>query len=491
VNRFLQNRLLLQLLFTSIAAISVATLSVILIVEAVRSAESVVLKETDQILLTATSELRQQYLYRVASDSTWQSLPLPAKNVSLRAITQTVLRSYPGVEGGFYAQSDFLGYAFPTHDSADAKTDVPSAERNWIEGIARRSLATGSPAQQVFRGRSDIIVIAAIADKTHPLSVWAMKRLAGRNDPGGEKRRLLLIALISAALLSIVGTLTTGISLQRGVGQVNEGLSRLEKDFKFRLPSRSDELGRVIQSINRMAVVRGQLETELRREDRLRAVGRLASSLAHEIRNPLNSIRLTVQLLEQRLKTNSVRPQDLAIVKGEVDRLNTLVTDLLDLQRTRPPHPEWQPVLPVVEHCLQLLHKQAEGQGHILELQSTQPDLRAYFDSQQLTQALVNLLLNAIQATPAHGRIQVCVGAENGKVEVIVQDGGPGLSDEQLEHLFEPFYTTKPGGTGLGLAISRELMRSQEGDIVYRTHETGARFVIQLSKESPCRAQPF
>jgi signal transduction histidine kinase len=395
------------------------------------------------------------------------------------------------VEGGFYADSDFLGYAFPTHDSAAAKTDVPSAERNWIEHIAQRSLTSSSQAQQVFRGRSDIVVIEAVADKAHPISAWAMKRLAGRNDPGAQKREFLLIALISAALLSIVGTLATGINLQHGVTQINQGLSRLEKDFKFRLPSRPDELGRVSQSINRMAVVRGQLETELRREDRLRAVGRLASSLAHEIRNPLNSIRLTVQLLEQRLKTNSIRPQDLALVKGEVDRLNMLLTDLLDLQWTRQPCPEWQPILPVVEHCIQLLHKQAEAQGHSFELQARQPDLHACFDSQQLTQTLINLLLNAIQATPAHGRIQVCVCDENKKAEIIVQDSGPGLSEEQLEHLFEPFYTTKPGGTGLGLAISRELMRSQEGDVLYRTHETGARFAIQLSKEYPCRSQQF
>jgi hypothetical protein len=245
LNRLLQNRLLLQLLFTSIAAISMATLSALLIAEAVRSAESVVLKETNQALSTATSELRQQYFYRIAADSTWKSLPTPAKNVSLRAIAQTVLRSYPGVEGGFYAESDFLGYAFPTHDRASAKTDVPSAERNWIEQIAQHSLMGGGQVQQVFRGRSDIVVIEAVADKTHPISAWAMKRLAGRNDPGAQKRRLLLLALIFAALLSIVGTLATGISLQRGVTQINEGLSRLEKDFKFRLPARSDELGMV------------------------------------------------------------------------------------------------------------------------------------------------------------------------------------------------------------------------------------------------------
>ena len=489
MNRLLQNRLLLQLLFTSVAAVSVAALSAMLIAEAIRSAESVVLKETNQVLSTATSELQQQYLYRVIADSAWGSLPLSAKDLSLRAITQTALRAYPGVEGGFYAESDFLGYAFPTHDSALAKTDVPSAERNWIEQTVKRSLQNGGQAHQVFRGRSDIVVIEATADKARSISAWTMKRLAGRNDPNIQKRGLLLLALGLAALLSIVGTLATGISLQRGVAEVNKGLSRLEKDFEYRLPPRSDELGQISQSINRMAIARGQLETELRREDRLRAIGRLASSLAHEIRNPLNSIRLTVQLLEQKLKTNSIRPQDLAIVKGEVDRLNTLVTDLLDLQRTRQPRPEWQTVLPVVEHCISLLHKQAEAQGHSLTTGAHQPDLYAYFDSQQLTQALVNLLLNAIQATPAHGRIQVYVDDRNDQVEIIVQDGGAGLSDEQREHLFELFYTTKPGGTGLGLAISRELMRSQGGDLVYRANEAGARFVIQLPKEAWCQPQ--
>jgi len=491
LNRFLQNRLLLQLLFTSVAAASVAALSVLLIAEAVRSAESVVLKETNRVLLTAAGELRQQYLYRVAADSTWGSLPLSAKNVSLRAITQIALRAYPGVEGGFYVESNFLGYAFPTHDNATAKTDMPSAERNWIEQIVKQSLQNGGQAHQVFRGRSDIVVIEAATDRTRSISAWTMKRLAGRNDPGIQQRGLLLLALGLAALFSIVGTLATGVGLQRGVAEVNAGLSRLEKDFEYRLPPRSDELGRISQAINRMAIARGRLETELRREDRLRAVGRLASSLAHEIRNPLNSIRLTVQLLEQKLKTNSIRSQDLAIVKGEVDRLNTLVTDLLDLQRTRQPRPERQTVLPVVEHCMDLLRKQAEAQGHSLEIGTPQVGSYAVFDSQQLTQVLVNLLLNAIQATPAHGRIQVLVYDRKEGVEIVVQDDGPGLNDEQREHLFEPFYTTKPGGTGLGLAISRELIRSQGGDLVYRANGTGAGFVIQLPKEPSCQPQQF
>src|SRR5579875_2717465 len=132
MNRLLQNRLMLQMLFAVAAALSVAALSVLLITEAVRSAESVVLGEANKTIATAIKELKQQYQYRSGADSSWSSLPAGARNISLRGITQTVLRSYPGVEGGFYSASDFLGYAFPTHDTGAAKTDVPTAERGLI-----------------------------------------------------------------------------------------------------------------------------------------------------------------------------------------------------------------------------------------------------------------------------------------------------------------------------------------------------------------------
>jgi hypothetical protein len=95
--------------------------------------------------------------------------------VSLRGITQTVLRSYPGMEGGFYANSDFLGYAYPTHDTGTAKTDVPSAERSLIVSLAQQSLKTNQIVQQVVRGRTDLLVLGALADQNHATVTWAMK----------------------------------------------------------------------------------------------------------------------------------------------------------------------------------------------------------------------------------------------------------------------------------------------------------------------------
>jgi signal transduction histidine kinase len=481
MNRLLRNRLLLQLSFTLVAAASVAILSVVLITEAIRSAESVVLGEANRTLATAISELKQQYQYRASSDSAWRTLPLQARDVSLRGITQVVLRSYPGVEGGVYSDSEFLGYAYPTHDTGTAKIDVPSAERGIITSLAQQSLRTNHIIQQVVRGRTDLLVLGALADRDRHTVTWAMKRLVGR-EPGAGRREILLVVVVLAALISIAGTLATGLSLARGIAQIKSGLSSLEQDFDFRLAERSDELGGISRSINRMASVRRKLESEIRREDRLRAVGRLAAGLAHEIRNPLNSIRLTVQLLERRLDSNSIRREDLQTVRTEVDRLSTLLNDLLDLQRSRQPHPQMQPVLPILQHCISLVERQAEMQNTSVYLEGVNGEMRALFDAQQLTPTVVNLLLNALEAS-AGGMIHVRVREENGMLRVEVQDNGPGLDNEQREHLFEPFYTTKPNGTGLGLAVSRELMRSQGGNLIYTSDGPGACFVVELPRK--------
>jgi two-component system sensor histidine kinase HydH len=232
-----------------------------------------------------------------------------------------------------------------------------------------------------------------------------------------------------------------------------------------------------------MATVRRKLESELRREDRLRALGRLAAGLAHEIRNPLNSIRLTVQLLERRLESNSIRSEDLRTVRNEVDRLSTLLNDLLDLQRSRQPRPEVQSVIPVLQRCISLMERQAEMQNTQVRFAPPPQDVSALFDAQQLTQTVVNLLLNALEASPAGSAIYVRTSEENGTVRVEVQDEGPGLNTEQQERLFEPFYTTKPAGTGLGLAVSRELIRSQGGNLVFTSSPVGACFVVELPRK--------
>jgi signal transduction histidine kinase len=189
-------------------------------------------------------------------------------------------------------------------------------------------------------------------------------------------------------------------------------------------------------------------------------------------------------LLEQRRRTNTIRADDLQLVKDEVDRMNTLLTDLLDLQRVRQPRPAHQELEPVVQRCLDLIERQAAMQGSRVDLLAYERGLSALFDAQLLTQALVNLLLNALEASGEGGLVEIRIVREDGAVQLEVQDDGPGLTAEQQEHLFEAFYTTKTDGTGLGLAVSRELMRGQGADLFFRAGGSGATFVIRLAKDS-------
>lgn len=475
----LKRRLQLQLLFILLAAVLIAALSVILISDAVKSAEGVVLTDASKTLAAAVSDLDQQYRDRTSADSGWHELPVAAQDTSLRGVSQAVLRSYPGVEGGYHDGTHFLGYSYPTHDTGEKKTDVPTAELDDILATISQSRSSGI-AQRVLRGQHDVVVIDAKETGPDSFVSWTMKRLPGQSDPGVHRREILLAALVLAALISIAGTLATGVALQRGVGQIKSGLAALGTDFNTRLPERNHELGEISRSINRMAEARQKLEADLRREDRLRTIGRLVAGIAHEIRNPLNSIRLSIQYLERRLRDNQVRAEDLQPVVDEVDRLSSLLTNLLAFQKTREPMLREEPVAPVLQKCIALVQPQADSREIEIRYEASKPDVEALFDSEQLVQVVMNLLLNAVESVVKNGAIEVRTEECEGRVHIRVHDSGPGLTEEKAEHLFEAFYTTKPDGTGLGLAVSRELAVNMDGALRFVNDGPGATFEIEL-----------
>jgi signal transduction histidine kinase len=474
---FFQRRLQLQLLLILLAGLAVAALSVLLIWDSVHNAERVVIGDMGGQLNSAVTELSRQYASRADSDSTWSSLPLGSQDVSLRGVTQAVLRSYPGVEGGFFSNGEFIGYAFPTHDNPAAKTDVPAAERSVIEDVSRRAKASGD-ADELLRGGSELVLVHAMKTREQDAVAWAMQRRP--RQTGTAWRRVLLVALVLAALMSVGGTLRMAVALRQGVTEIQNGLAGLEKDFNRSLPESSGELGDITESINRMAEVRRKLEEELRREDRLRTVGRTVAGFAHEIRNPLNGIRLSMQVLEQRLKSGAVQPLDLKLVMGEVDRMDALLTDLLAFREKKNSDVSEQDILPVVERCVELVQPSNGGSRIRIENLGERSPLAARVDAQKLTQALLNLLLNAVEAAGKNGEVIARLRQSYGHVEIEIQDSGAELTAEQQQHMFEPFYTTKPNGTGLGLAVSRQLILEMDGDLRYELGTGKKAFVISL-----------
>lgn len=230
--------------------------------------------------------------------------------------------------------------------------------------------------------------------------------------------------------------------------------------------------------MNRVAGTRRNLQAALRPADRLRAVGRMAANMAHEIRNPLNGIRLTMQMLKQKLGANALQSGDLDLVVGEVDRLNALLSDLLAFREVRKPSLETQKLLPILERFVDLLRLQAQERDVRMLIQVDDPEASAAVDAKQLTQVLANPVLNALTAVPEQGTIEVRVSRNGEGFSIDVHDSSPGVAPESREHLFEPFYTTHDDGIGLGLAVSRELVGGIGGTLEYREDGTGATFAI-------------
>jgi two-component system sensor histidine kinase HydH len=253
----------------------------------------------------------------------------------------------------------------------------------------------------------------------------------------------------------------------------------LQTDLDYRIPQQHDELSSMVQAINEMAASRQKLEADLRREDRLRVMGRVVAGIAHEIRNPLNSIRLTLEVLKRRLRKHNLGDDEVARVTAETERLDKLLNSLLVFGAGEPGRFCRQPILPVLERTMALVKPQIDDRGIAAEIFAP-PGLEARVDGDHLHQAMINLLLNAIDAAGQGGRILVSARRCNGCVEIDVADSGPGLNGEQQERLFEAFYTTKSTGTGMGLAVTRTLLEKMGAKILYVGSDPGAHFRIEL-----------
>jgi len=238
-----------------------------------------------------------------------------------------------------------------------------------------------------------------------------------------------------------------------------------------------------------------KLEEKVKRSEKLAAIGELAAGVAHEIRNPLSSIRGFAQFLRHALKDKPQEKEYAATMVAEVDRINRVVTDLLTF--ARPMEAEVVPtdITDLIEHTVRLV--QADARSRDVKIRTRIADLsRLPLDPNQMTQALLNLLLNAIQAVDRNGRIEIGadLDADESCLLLWVADNGPGIPSDQKEKIFEPFFTTRKKGTGLGLAIVHKIVENHQGEIKIESPaegtSRGCRFIIKIPTNITSRSIP-
>ena len=386
----------------------------------------------------------------------WSTLEGQLGQQSARALDE-----FDGVEGGYFLRDHkkFLGASFPTEPNRPgsrkgvqhrAESGPPPREVDLIEIQADAAIRRNEPRFVV-----EVVPPSTVAIRTAPVFVngrivaatWTMTRLVDplfldRSLQGYQVSAGLALGGIALALL-----LTLNLS----------------------------------RTVSRQAAERGRLQAELRRSERLAALGKLLAGVAHEVRNPLAGIRSTVQLWRRGIGPDEESFDDLF---AEVDRLDAIVGRLLHFSRADNQELHPADLNAVVAEAARLAGGRAEAAGVRIELDLAGEMPLAPMSAPAVVQVLRNLANNAIEAMPGGGHLRMSTRLDraSGLVEVEVSDTGGGLAPDALEHLFEPFFTTKPSGTGLGLAIAREIALAHRGDLKARPRPggPGASFTLSL-----------
>ena len=228
------------------------------------------------------------------------------------------------------------------------------------------------------------------------------------------------------------------------------------------------------------------LEEQVQRTEKMAAIGRLAAGVAHEIRNPLSSIRGFAYLLGRGHGKETPEREYADVMVREIDRINHVVTDLLNFSRPMTLEPESTVLPDLIDHVVALVSADAKNHGVEIHVDCEPGIPLMWLDPNQVTQALLNLMLNAVNAMETGGalKIRTAVSHDGEGPEIQVEDNGPGIDPDVQEKIFEPFYTTRERGTGLGLAMVRKIAENHDGGIGVESplpgKSSGARFTLSL-----------
>ena len=289
----------------------------------------------------------------------------------------------------------------------------------------------------------------------------------------GDNPSLEMEKYLELVLYNVVGGITGFLSQreeQRRV-ELQQTALGLEESYR-RLQSQTDLILRI--------------EEQLRRAERMSALGELSTVLAHEIRNPLGSIKGTAEILRDDYRPGDTKYEFLEILIKEADRLNRVVEDFLGLARPLPVERELCDLNAEISEVLTLVSQDAAARGVSLSIISGSAPA-VHGDRERLRQVFLNLILNAIQATDRGGSLTISTGQlpvgdpRSPGIEISFADTGRGIDPDKLPHIFEPFYTAKPGGTGLGLAIAQRIIESHGGTIDVESRPgQGTTFKVRL-----------
>ena len=308
----------------------------------------------------------------------------------------------------------------------------------------------------------------------------------------GERHIVITVATAGAIVICAAVIMVFAVSVRRPMVELQDKIARvslgdLEASVSF--AGRNDEIGDLGRDFNDMVAqlkanreeIHHLHQTQMSREEHFATLGELATGLAHEIRNPLAGIAGVIEIVGRDLPPGSAARSVIKDAKEEAMQINRILTELLETARPKPPQFQVKDIAGTAEHAVMFARQQAITKRIMIELNHDEEIPPVDHDPNQINQVLLNLLLNAIQAMEKPGAIHVSLRQDHESALITVADEGKGISPENLDNIFRPFFTTKGHGTGLGLSLARRIVEAHGGSIRVRSQVgKGTQFEVRL-----------
>jgi signal transduction histidine kinase len=314
---------------------------------------------------------------------------------------------------------------------------------------------------------------------------------------GPARNQVLAVGVAGAVVICAVLFMVLAVVIHRPMLELQQKIAQVRAGDLFvrvEFADRNDEIGDLGRHFNEMVQQLRESREEIERLHRnqfsraehLATLGEMAAGLAHEIRNPLAGIAGVMEIVGRDLPPNSPAIEVLGEVRHEVLHINRIVSELLEIARPKPPVYRLGNLAAVAEHATLFARDQAAARKVTMEVAKDEPLPELEFDSGQIHQVLLNLLLNAVQACNEGGSVRVEFASHEKTVTVSVSDTGKGIAPAVLPNIFRPFFTTKGDGTGLGLSLARRIVEDHGGRLEATSElGKGSCFTLSLPKIRP------
>jgi len=444
--------------FAAMVALAVVAVlfAVVALGTTLRSADANVVGRAHGLLGVVARRISAAYSAQITTLRSDLAVPLPRATLDGygRRVVIATIGDNEGVDGGLFL------------DSGGIVADAPQRVANVRERTAIAALAHSAERLSSLRSATvalpsgDLVAIDAAPLADHSGVAWARERIAA-SVLHGAQALTALIAAAAACCLALVGIGAWIVwIIRRDAKRVLVAIGTLEADPAAHPQLPRGDFGAIARAVTTMSERRAAAEALAQRSERLAAIGRLAANAAHEIRNPLNALRLQVDLLRRRLGNGLDEPA--AKLRAEIERLDAVVNGMLAVGSDGPVTANRVDLRDVAHRAVDALEADALARARTVRFGCTATDTIVYGDEGRLVQLAINILANAIDAAPPQSVIDVQLST--GPVLSIADSGG-GIAERDASQIFEPFYTTKPAGTGLGLAIAHEIARAHGATI--------------------------